>query len=122
MSPPKKKPFPLSLGKDLTRALQKGLIKSVGRVDFVRLLKHISESEAGRPWLDFFSAMPPAWDNAPEIIDHAAELTHRQLESEGLTPDPQSIRRNLESIGVRYDHQIHIYGASSMGHPAGRLL
>ncbi len=114
MSAAKKKPFPLSLGRDLMRSLKKGLIKSAGRVDFVRLLKHISESESGRPWLERFSAMPPAWQKAPEIVERAAQLTAEQLGAEGLPVDPAAILRNLESIGVRHDHQIHIYGASAV--------
>ena len=114
MAAAKKKPFPLSLVRDLTRTMKKGLVKSAGRVDFVRLLQHISESEAGRPWLDLFSQMPPAWEKAPEITEHAAELTARQLGDEGHPVDPAVIQRNLESIGVRYDRQIHIYGCAAV--------
>eukprot|EP01022_Parablepharisma_sp_SALTPOND_P031977 TRINITY_DN8225_c0_g1_i1.p2 TRINITY_DN8225_c0_g1~~TRINITY_DN8225_c0_g1_i1.p2 ORF type:complete len:781 (+),score=346.26 TRINITY_DN8225_c0_g1_i1:2468-4810(+) len=58
--------------------------------------------------------MPPAWQKAPEIMDAAARLTAEQLESEGHPSDPATIRRNLESIGVRYNHQTHIYGASAV--------
>lgn len=114
MTAAKKKPFPLSLLRDLSRTMKKGLVKSAGRVDFVRLLKHISESEAGRPWLERFSQMPEHWGKAPEITEHAAQLTRAQLQEEGREVDEAALARNLESIGVRYDRQVHIYGASAV--------
>jgi glycerol-3-phosphate dehydrogenase len=110
----KKKPFPLSLTKDLSRSLKKGLVKRASRLDFVRLLKRISHSEAGRPWLEHFSQMPPAWQKAPEIIERAAELTLEQLAAEGHPAEPEVVAHHLDSIGVRYDHQIHIYAASAV--------
>ncbi|MCB2193512.1 MAG: 1-acyl-sn-glycerol-3-phosphate acyltransferase [Deltaproteobacteria bacterium] len=114
MTAAKKKPFPLSLTTNLSRGFKKQLMRQAGRVDFYNLLKHVSHSESGRPWLERFRDMPPNWEEADEIKERAAELTMAQLSSEGLTPELSTVKNHLESIAIRYDREAHEYGASAV--------
>lgn len=114
MSAAKQKPFPLSLTSKLGRSFKKQLVRQAGRVDFYRLLKHVSHSEAGRPWLEHFRQMPPSWEEAGAVRQWAAELTMAQLASEGQEPDRAAVEHNLDSIAIRYDREIHEYGTSAV--------
>lgn len=113
MAPAKKKPFPLSLTADISRSLKRQMVRQAGRIDFYRLLRHVAESESGRPWLERCRQMPTYWEEAGAIRERAAELTMEQLASEGLSADPEAVEQNLESIAIRYDREIHIYGVAA---------
>ena len=113
MASAKQKPFPLSITANLSRGLKRQLVRRAGGIDFYRLLQHVAHSEAGRPWLERFRQIPPYWQEAGAIRERAAELTMDQLASEGLPPDLKAMERNLESIAIRYDREVYIYGITA---------
>ncbi len=98
----------------LVRKLKKGVVGAAARYDFVDLLKRISESDSGKPWLDLYSQIPPDWQEAPNIKKLAQELTLAQLKAENIPAEPATIAGYLDEIAVRYDHQIHIWGATAV--------
>ncbi|MBU1277001.1 MAG: 1-acyl-sn-glycerol-3-phosphate acyltransferase [Proteobacteria bacterium] len=114
MAPAKKKPFPLSVTANISRSLKKQMVRQASRVDFYRLLQHVANSESGRPWLERFRDMPPCSQEAGAIKERAAELTIAQLAAEGQEFDPKVVRSNLDSIAMRYDREIHVYGAAAV--------
>lgn len=103
-----------SLQRRLVRSLKKGVVRLASRYDFVDLLRRISESDSGRPWLEQFSQLPPEWAQAPAIKARALELTLAQMENEGLPVTAPTVAGYLDQIAVRYDHQIHIWGATAV--------
>ncbi len=87
---------------------------AVNRLDFVRLMARIAESEPGRPFLEAYQGLPKDWENAKQISKLATDLTLKQLQGENQTVDREEIRDLVSDIQIQYDRDIHITAAAAM--------
>lgn len=97
----------------LSHKLKKGMVNAASRYNFVKLLKRISESDSGKPWLDLISELPLDWQEAPNIKELAKELTLAQLAADNIPADPAIIDGYLEEIRVRYNQQVSLWGSTA---------
>ncbi|KMY67891.1 hypothetical protein AAU61_08550 [Desulfocarbo indianensis] len=103
----------------LSRRLKKSFSRKVAtlaeRVDFVKLLRRIAESESGRPWLERFSDIPQEWPNREELDQLAVKLTMEQLAAEnGEAPKENEIKELVAQVTHHYDHEIHKLGTTAV--------
>ncbi len=103
-----------SMGRRIKKFVMRKVAAFAERVDFVGLLRRISESEAGRPWLDRFSDIPNDWPNHEELDALTVKLTMEQLEEEGVPADQKEIEELVAEVTHAYDHEIHILGSASL--------
>ena len=94
----------------------------VNRLDIAGLLTRIAESDAGRPFLERYQALPRDWENTKEISGLATDLTLKQLKGENQTVDREEIHDLIREIQIRYDRDLHITAAAAMRVVLGHLF
>ncbi len=104
------KPWPVKI----KRAFNKSLIKAVNRIDFIRIMEKIAQSERGAYWYSQFKDQEPHWNDQEEVAELAVDLTLAQLRREGFKSKRDDIKALVDSIKVAYDHHIHIYGEAGV--------
>jgi glycerol-3-phosphate dehydrogenase len=86
----------------------------VEKIDFHKLAQRAANSSEGKPWLDMFRDLPPAWPNQDELAAKAVELTLEQLASQGDRVEAQEVASMIENIRCRYDLDIHKTGIAAL--------
>jgi glycerol-3-phosphate dehydrogenase len=102
------------LGKRIKKSVIRKIAAMAERVDFVRLLRRISESDAGQPWLDRFSDIPNDWPNQEGLDALAVKLTMEQLAEEGTPADQKEIEQLVSEVTHGYDRNLHVLGSASV--------
>lgn len=102
------------LGKRVKKSVMRKVVAFAERIDFVKLVHRIAESEAGRPWLDRFSDIPNDWPNQEELDALAVKLTMEQLEAEGIPAGRKEIEELVAEVTHAYDHDLHKYGSAAV--------
>lgn len=103
-----------SLGRRLKKSFIRKIASAAEHFDFVGLLRRISNSEAGRPWLERFQDIPNDWPNQAELDALTVRLTMEQLESEGEPATKAQIEELVAEVTHAYDHEIHILGSTAV--------
>ena len=104
------KPLPVRIKRGITRAV----MKTVNRVDFIRLLERISHTQRGSYWYERYKDIEPHWADQEKVAELALELTLKQLKAEGLSPGREEIKVLVDGIKVDYTHHAHIYGETGI--------
>ena len=107
-SSPKKKSSRSSLQRSFKRGLRSGLEK----IDFVGILRRLSESERGRTWLEHYQDMPDYWANQDEIIAKARDYTLAQLEKENNPHPADEVEALVGKVAGTHDPQIALWAAA----------
>jgi len=102
----------------LSRRLKRGMMRrvaaGVGRVDFVRLLRRIADSESGRPWRERLAELPDDWSDGGELDRATVELTLEQLAAEGHAAQRDTIEELVQTVNHRYDHELFMDAAPAV--------
>ncbi|MCB2187447.1 MAG: 1-acyl-sn-glycerol-3-phosphate acyltransferase [Deltaproteobacteria bacterium] len=102
------RPRKKSLTKKFSRSFSRNVVKTANRIDFIKLLHRIADSESGQPWAERFADMPPSWPEELQerIIQTARELTLTQLAAEGEPGNPAQVAKFVDQIRCRYELEI----------------
>jgi glycerol-3-phosphate dehydrogenase len=99
----------------IKKLFSKTLVRLANRIDFAALARKAALSEPARPLFREMQDLPECWQNAQKVSDLAAELTLKQIASEGQAADKQEIDALIKEIEIRYDRDLHIHTATTLG-------
>ena len=97
------------------KTFSKLLVGAVNKINFVKLVDRVAQSEAGRPLLNRFTSMPEDWGHVKDVSKLAVDLTMEQLQSAGENVNRSEIEGLIDDIAMRYDRKIHENTACSLG-------
>lgn len=86
---------------------------AVNKIDFIRLIQRIAQSQTGRPHLERYQSLPQDWTNAEDISALAVDLTMDQLVGENQTVDRTEIQDLIAEIEIQYNRDLHIDTATA---------
>ncbi|MGD9124291.1 MAG: 1-acyl-sn-glycerol-3-phosphate acyltransferase [Desulfarculaceae bacterium] len=84
------------------------------RVNFMEIVRRLAHSSRGKPWLDGFDHLAPAWPNPDELNQTAVELTLSQLQDDQVPATREEIERLVEGITCKYDHERYLWGMAAV--------
>lgn len=103
-----------SMGKRIKKSVMRKVAAFAERIDFVAFLRRITQSEAGKPWMERFRDIPNDWPNHEELDALTVKLTMEQLAEEGIPADQKEIEALVAEVTHAYDHELHKLGSASM--------
>ncbi|KIX12916.1 1-acyl-sn-glycerol-3-phosphate acyltransferase [Dethiosulfatarculus sandiegensis] len=103
-----------SLQKKVKGLFSRAMINTANRVDFVNIINRVYQSDSAEKWRERFKDIPPTWDFQDELTEHAIQLTINQVKKEGTQVSEEEIRKTLQAIRCRYDHDLHLKAAPAL--------
>jgi len=98
----------------LKRFLNRFLVKTVNRINFVSLAGKIARSEKNSTLYQNFKKMPRDWGNADEIQKIAIDLTMQQLKNDGHDVNRKEITGLIQEIEIKYNRELHVNLATTI--------
>ncbi len=87
---------------------------AVNKINFLKLMHRIAQSESGRPYLERYQSLPQDWTHAEQVSKRAVDLTMEQLLGENQIVERHEIEDLIKEIEIRYDRDNHIHAATAI--------
>ena len=96
------------------KMLNHSLAYGASKIDFLKLLKSIANSSQGRPWMEHFKDLAPAWPFQNELTEKAVGLCIEDLKDQKAKFDERDVVSTMDAIRCRYDHDVHRHACAAL--------
>lgn len=94
--------------RNFKRLAFKPIQATINHIDFVKIVKSIADSEAGRAWDRRIGPMAPDFADQEDIIRHTVQLAQADLAERGEEATHEELDKLARMISCRYDFDLHL--------------